>query len=71
MMVTILILATMAVTILVFFAGYRFAMWAYTQEQLQFLANAEQDNSTLEPIFAALDREWKYTEELNKPFTNE
>jgi hypothetical protein len=30
-----------------------------------------EEGESLEPIFARLDREYAYTEELNRPFTDE
>jgi len=70
-MIIALVLATASVSILVFLAGYRLACKHHSDQQQAFLEMLNADNSTGEPIFAALDREWLYTEELNKPFTDE
>jgi hypothetical protein len=69
-MIIALILATMSASIIVFLAGYRLAMHHYKLDDEHWLAMVQQDNETGTPIHAALDREWKYTDELNKPFTN-
>jgi hypothetical protein len=66
-MIIALILATASTTILVFFAGYRLAMH---HNKMQFV-NLMQEGDSLEPIFASLDREYKYVEQLTKSFTND
>ena len=66
-MIIALILAVASTTILVFLAGYRLAMH---HNKMQFV-DLMQEGDSLEPIFAALDREYAYTDELSKPFTNE
>ena len=66
-MIIALVLAVVTVTILTFLAGYRLAVHHNKMYALS-LINA---GDSLEPIFAALDREYAYTEELSKPFTNE
>jgi hypothetical protein len=65
-MILALILSVASTTILVFFAGYRLAMHHH---KMQFIELAQEGDS-LEPIFAALDREYAYTEELTKPLTD-
>jgi hypothetical protein len=70
-MIIPLVLATASASIIVFLAGYRLAMHHYKLEDEHWLAMAEQDNATGEPIWNSLDREWRYTEELNRPFTDE
>ena len=70
-MIIALVLAVASTTVIVFLAGYRLAMHHHKLDNEYWTALAEQDNATGTPIHAALDREWKYTEELNKPFTNE
>jgi hypothetical protein len=70
-MIIALILAVVSVTVLTFLAGYRLAVHHYKLDDEHWLALHELDNATGTPIYAALDREWKYTEELNRPFTNE
>jgi hypothetical protein len=70
-MIIPLVLATISVTIIVFLAGYRLAQHHYRTDFGAVLELIQQDNATGTPIHAALDREWKYTEELTKPFTND
>ena len=70
-MIIPLVLATISVTIIVFLAGYRLAQHHYRTDFGAVLELMQQDNATGTPIHAALDREWKYTEELTKPFTND
>jgi hypothetical protein len=66
-MIIALILATASVSIIVFLAGYRMAQL----QQQKYIANLMCENDSLEPIFAALDREYAYTDELSKPFIND
>jgi hypothetical protein len=66
-MIIALVLSVASTTILVFFAGYRLAMH---HNKMQFV-NLMQEGDSLEPIFAALDREYAYTDKLNEPFTDE
>ena len=66
-MIIALVLATASASIIVFLAGYRLAMH---HNKMQFI-DLMQEGDSLEPIFAALDREYLYTDNLNKPFTNE
>lgn len=66
-MIIALVLAVASTTILVFLSGYRLAMH---HNKMQFV-DLMQEGDSLEPIFAALDREYAYTDELSKPFTNE
>jgi hypothetical protein len=66
-MIIALILAVASTTILVFLAGYRLAMHHH---KMQFI-DLMQEGDSLEPIFAKLDREYAYTDELTKPFTDD
>jgi hypothetical protein len=66
-MIIALVLSVMTVTIVTFLAGYRLAMYDH---KMQFI-NLMQESDSLEPIFAKLDREYAYTEELTKPFTDD
>jgi hypothetical protein len=66
-MIIALILATASTTILVFLAGYRLAQKHQRLHFMQLMGEGE----SLEPIFAALDREYAYTDELSKPFIND
>lgn len=69
-MIIPLVLATISVSIIVFLAGYRLAQHHFKTDLIKTIKLVQQDNETGTPIFAALDREWKYTEELNRPFTD-
>ncbi len=66
-MIIALVLSVVSTTILVFLAGYRLAMH---HNKMQFV-ELMQEGDSLEPIFAALDREYAYTDKLTKPFTDE
>lgn len=66
-MIIALVLSVASTSILVFFAGYRLAMHHH---KMQFIELAQEGDS-LEPIFAKLDREYAYTDELSKPFTDD
>jgi hypothetical protein len=66
-MIIALVLSVASTSILVFFAGYRLAMHHH---KMQFIELAQEGDS-LEPIFAKLDREYAYTDELIKPFTDD
>lgn len=66
-MIIALVLSVVSVTIVTFLAGYRLAMYHH---KMQFIELAQEGDS-LEPIFAKLDREYAYTDELTKPFTDE
>jgi hypothetical protein len=66
-MIIALVLSVMTVTIVTFLAGYRLAMYHHKMQ----LINLMQESDSLEPIFAKLDREYAYTEELTKPFTDD
>jgi hypothetical protein len=66
-MIIALILSVASASILVFLAGYRLAMH---HNKMQFV-NLMQEGDSLEPIFASLDREYKYVEQLTKSFTND
>ena len=68
-MIIALVLAVVSVTIVTFLAGYRLALHHYKNDFGRTLALMQGDS--LEPIFDALDREWAYTDNLNKPFTDE
>ena len=66
-MIIALVLAVVTVTIVTFLAGYRLAIYHH---KMQFI-ELTQEGDSLEPIFAKLDREYAYTDELTKPFTND
>ena len=66
-MIIALILATASTSMIVFLAGYRLG----TKHEQQEMANLMLENDSLEPIFAALDREYKYTDNLSKKFIND
>jgi hypothetical protein len=65
-MTIIFILAGISLLLIAFFIGYNLAM----HNESQFHQRLGEEQDSLEPIFARLDREWKYTEELNRPFTD-
>jgi hypothetical protein len=69
-MIIALILATASASILVFFAGYKLGKKQTDDYWTNGREWAELDNATGYPIWASLDREWKYTEQLNRPFTD-
>jgi hypothetical protein len=66
-MIIALVLAVASTTIVVFLAGYRLAMY----HQKMYAMSLFEEGESLEPIFARLDREYAYTQELNRPFTDE
>jgi hypothetical protein len=66
-MIIALVLAVASTTIVVFLTGYRLAMY----HNKMYAMSLFEESESLEPIFARLDREYAYTEELNRPFTNE
>ena len=66
-MIIALVLAVVTVTIVTFLAGYRLAM----HHNKMYAIRLFEEGDSLEPIFAKLDREYAYTEELIKPFTDE
>ena len=66
-MIIALVLAVASTTIVVFLAGYRLAMYHNKLYSMSFFEEGE----SLEPIFARLDREYAYTEDLTRPFTDE
>ena len=66
-MTIVLVLSVMTVTIVTFLAGYRLAVHHNKMYALGLL----NEGDSLEPIFAKLDREYAYTDELTKPFTDE
>jgi hypothetical protein len=66
-MIIPLVLAVASTSVVVFLAGYRLAMYHNKMYSLSLFEESE----SLEPIFARLDREYAYTEELAKPFTDE
>jgi hypothetical protein len=66
-MIIALILAVASVTALTFLAGYRLAVY----HNKIYTLNLFEEGDSLEPIFAKLDREYAYTEELTKPFTDD
>jgi hypothetical protein len=66
-MIVALVLAVVTVTIVTFLAGYRLAMY----HQKMYAMSLFEENASLEPIFARLDREYAYTDDLAKPFTDD
>ena len=66
-MIIALVLSVVTVTIVTFLAGYRLAMY----HNKMYAISLFEEGESLEPIFARLDREYAYTEELTKPFTDE
>jgi hypothetical protein len=66
-MIIPLVLAVASTSVVVFLAGYRLAMYHH---KMQFI-HLNDEGDSLEPIFTALDREYAYTEELTKPFTDD
>ncbi len=66
-MIIALVLSVVTMTIVTFLAGYRLAMYHH---KMQFI-DLMQEGDSLEPIFAKLDREYAYTDELSKPFIND
>lgn len=66
-MTIIFVLAGIAILLIVFMCGYSLAL----RHEGNFYQNLGHESHSLEPIFARLDREWKYTDELTKPFTND
>jgi hypothetical protein len=66
-MIIALVLAVASTSILVFLAGYRLAM----HHNKMYSMNLMEETDSLEPIFAKLDREYAYTDELTKPFTDD
>ena len=66
-MIIALVLSVVTVTIVTFLAGYRLALH---HTKMEFV-HINDEGDSLEPIFAKLDREYAYTEELTKPLTDE
>jgi hypothetical protein len=66
-MIIALVLSVVTVTIVTFLAGYRLALHHCKME----FVHLNDEGDSLEPIFAKLDREYAYTEELSKPFTDD
>jgi hypothetical protein len=66
-MIIALVLSVVTVTIVTFLAGYRLALY---HSKMEFV-HLNDEGDSLEPIFAKLDREYAYTEELSKPFTDD
>lgn len=66
-MIIALVLSVASVTMLTFLAGYRLAMHHNKTYAMELM----DENESLEPIFAKLDREYQYTDRLTKPFTDE
>ena len=66
-MIIALVLAVVTVTIVTFLAGYRLAMY----HNKIYAMSLFDEGDSLEPIFAKLDREYAYTDELTRPFTDE
>jgi hypothetical protein len=65
-MTIVFILAGISLLLIVFFSGYNLAM----HNERQFHQRLGEEQDSLEPIFARMDREWKYVEELTKRFTD-
>ena len=63
-MIIALILSVVTVTIVTFLAGYRLAM----HHNKTYFIDLMDEGDSLEPIFAKLDREYAYTDDLNKSF---
>ena len=70
-MIIALVLSVVSTTIIVFLAGYRLAQRHQAIQHTEWLEYLNGETNSMEPIFAALDREWKYTDDLTKPFTDE
>lgn len=70
-MIIPLVLATASVSIIVFLAGYRLAQHHQNLQHTEWLEYLNGETDSLEPIFAKLDREYAYTDELSKPFTDD
>jgi hypothetical protein len=66
-MIIALVLAVASTTIVVFLAGYRLAMY----HNKMYAMSLFEESESLEPIFARLDREYAYTDDLTRPFTDE
>lgn len=66
-MIIALVLSVVTVTIVTFLAGYRLALH---HTKMEFV-HINDEGDSLEPIFAKLDREYAYTDELSKPFTDD
>jgi hypothetical protein len=65
------ILAGISASVILFLSGYKLGKKHTDDYWTKDRKWAELDNATGYPIWAALDREWKYTEELNRPFTDD
>ena len=63
----VLILAGISTLLIAFFSGYNLAK----RQESNFYEGLGQESNSLEPIFAMLDREWKYTDKLGKPMTDD
>lgn len=63
-MIIALVLSVVSVTIVTFLAGYRLAM----HHNKTYFIDLMDEGDSLEPIFAKLDREYAYTDDLNKSF---
>jgi hypothetical protein len=63
-MTIVFILAGIALLAIIFMSGYSLAI---RHEQIRYI-ELGRESSSMEPIFARLDREWKYTDDLNRPF---
>jgi hypothetical protein len=61
------ILAGISTFIITFLSGYNLAK-RHESDRYQELGR---ESNSLEPIFAMLDREWKYTDKLGKPMTDD
>jgi hypothetical protein len=70
-MIIALILATASASMIVFLTGYKLGIKHSMEDLHRLELQMALDNATGSPIHAALDREWKYTEKLNRPFTDD
>jgi len=66
-MIAVFILAGIALLMIAFLCGYNLAL---RHESVAY-QKLGYESSSLEPIFAMLDREYKYTADLAKPFYDE
>jgi hypothetical protein len=65
-MTIVFILASIALLLIAFFIGYNLAM----HNESLFHQRLGEEQDSLEPIFARLDREFAYFDDLTKPFTD-
>jgi len=70
-MIIALILSVASMSILVFFAGYRLAQHHQALQHKEWLEYLNGQTDSMEPIFAALDREYSYTDNLQRSFKDD